>query len=82
MKMSTIYFQTHTSIKFLKIQNVFKKVILTIKKHILEMVFVVIKHQSLFTADLCFVLQVYSTCVPTECTSAEEWLAHVKVNRK
>lgn len=27
-------------------------------------------------------LQVYSTCVPTGCTSAEEWLAHVKVNRR
>lgn len=28
------------------------------------------------------VLQVYSTCVPTECMSAEEWLAHVNVKRK
>ncbi len=35
-----------------------------------------------FTAALCFVLQVYSTCVPTECMSAEEWQAHAKINRK
>lgn len=31
---------------------------------------------------VCLVLQEYSTCVPTGCTSAEEWLAHVEMNSK
>lgn len=31
-----------------------------------------------FTSILWFMLQVYSICAPTECTSAEEWLAHVE----
>jgi len=31
---------------------------------------------------VCFVLQVYFTCVPTRCTNAEEWLELAKTKQK
>lgn len=65
-----------TSIRFIQ-KN--KPYIVLSKTHILCIV--VCCHASAQLTAVV-VLQEYSTCVPTECTSAEEWRAHVEVNVK
>ena len=69
---NTISCETHTSVQLYPSDDA--------RSMYLHFLFQDVKHY--FTADLCFVLQVYSTCVPTECMSADEWLAHVKLNKK